>query len=317
MKKGLIPLLLICTVLFFSAPEALAEVSPDLAASAEIEKKPKKKKRAKMLHGNPVHTHIGGGGTLPKGAFATIYNVSLSDKTRGKRGYKGSDVYSQNHMLKIRYGLTNHWEVKVVTNYVNNGSRNPKPSNRPNNIEGIGDEAFGVVYAPFQMHQGDPFAWSIGATLYAPTGIYGANHLPGKGVWGGQLNTAIGSYVTEDIRLSTELAWTTPFERGNQKVRTGDVYQWSVMARYLFDWFDIGIESAYVHSENGDKRTPNGLVNLKNGGTEWHVGPSMNFALDDLNMWFGVGAFFPVMQDKNGPAAVDNVQYHFKLARLW
>lgn len=316
MKKIFFCLMVLCVGFFTISSWGYAEEATTERAATE-EKKQSKRKRAKMLHGNPVHTNIGGGGSLPKGAFATIYNVSVSDKTRGKRGYKGSDVYSQNHMLKIRYGLTNHWEIKTVTPYVNNGSRNPTPSNKPNNIEGLGDQALGIVYSPFQMHQGDPFALSFGATLKFPTGAYGDNHPAGNGAWAGQLNAAIGSFVTENIRLSTEIAWNMSFERGNQKVRRGDTYQWSTMARYLFTWFDIGIESSYVHNENGDKRTPGGIVNLKNGGTEWHVGPSMNFAIDELRTWFGFGAYFPVMQDKNGPAAVDNIQYHFKLARLW
>lgn len=280
---------------------------------------PVKKKRAKLLTGTPVHTAIAGGGTLPKGSLLTTYNSSLADRTNGKKGYKGSDVYSQVHLLKIRYGLTNHWELTSTAPYINNGSRNPKPSNRANNIEGYGDQLFGFTYAPYQFHQGDPLAISLSAGITAPTGTYGNNHVPGNGAWGGRLATGIATFFTDDIRFDTEVVMTTSFENGNQKVRKGNQYQWNTQVRYLFDWFDIGVESVYTHSEDGTGYRPGrgGRVNLHNGGKEWHVGPSTSIAIDPLDMWVGFGVFFPVMQDMNGPSVVDDVQYHFKVAKMW
>ncbi|MDI8978001.1 DUF5405 family protein, partial [Salmonella enterica subsp. enterica serovar Lubbock] len=37
------------------------------------------------------------------------------------------------------------------------------------------------------------------------------------------------------------------------------------------------------------------------GTTEWVVGPSFNIAVDSLKLWFGAGAFFPVMQEAKSP----------------
>ncbi|MDI5349366.1 transporter, partial [Salmonella enterica subsp. enterica serovar Kentucky] len=39
------------------------------------------------------------------------------------------------------------------------------------------------------------------------------------------------------------------------------------------------------------------VINNHSGTTEWVVGPSFNIAVDSLKLWFGAGAFFPVMQE--------------------
>ena len=317
MKRSLASLLLLCALCLGLPSFALAEQDP--AQTAATTEKPKKT-RAKMLTGTPVHTAIAGGGSLPKGKLLTIYNFSLADKSRGTYDYKGSKVYSQTHLVKIRYGLTNHWEVITTGGYVNNGFRNPTPANnRPNNVEGMIDQSIGLTYAPLQMHQGDPVAVSINAALSTPTGQYGKNHLPGGGAWGSRLALGFATFLTDDLRFDTEVIWNTSFNRGNQDVRKGDSYQWNTMARYLFDWFDIGIESVYTHTEDSKGYKPNrrGSVNLHNGGADWYVGPNTSIAIDALDMWVGAGVYFPVRQHVNAPSAVDDIQYHFKVAKMW
>lgn len=317
MKRSLASLLLLCTLCLGLPSFALAEQDPaQLAGTTE---KPKKT-RAKMLTGTPVHTAIAGGGSLPKGKLLTVYNFSLADKGRGTHGYNGSDVYGQTHLLKLRYGLTNHWEINSTGGYINNGFSNPRPSDaRPNNIEGILDQSLGFTYAPLQMHQGDPVAVSFSAAINFPTGLYGDNKLPGGGAWGSRLSTGFATFLTEDIRFDTELVWNTSFNRGNKDVRKGNSYQWNTMARYLFDWFDIGIESVYTHTEDskGYKPGRDGTVNLHNGGADWYIGPNTSIAIDALDMWVGAGVYFPVKQQVNAPSAVDDVQYHFKVAKMW
>lgn len=313
MKHYLACLIMFCMAFIGFSPLAQAIEAAD---QAKVEDQAPKKTRAKMLTGTPVHTGIAGGGSLPKGKLLTIYNFSLADKTNAKNGYKGSDIYSQAHLLKIRYGLTNHWEIITTGAYINNGRRDP--SQNPGHIEGIGDQSLGITYAPLQFHQGDPVALSFNGAISMPTAPYGKNHVPGNGVWGSRLAAGFATFLTDDIRFDIEGCWTTSFERGNQKVRKGDQYQWNTMVRYLFDWFDIGIESVYVHTENGDKITPAGnKINMYNGGKEWHVGPTTSIAIDALDMWVGAGVYFPVMQDMNGATAVDDVQYHFKIGKMW
>lgn len=316
MKRYFASLLIICALCFGYSPLALANDDP--AQSISAPEKPKKK-RAKMLTGTPVHTAVAGGGSLPKGVLLTVYNFSLADKTNAKRGYKGSDIYNQTHLLKLRYGLTNHWEIHSTGGYVNNGFRDPTPSNRANHTEGILDQSLGLTYAPLQLHQGDPIAVSFSGAINFPTGFYGRNHLPGGGAWGGRFCTGFATFFTDDIRFDVEGSVTASFENGNQGARKGTQYQWNTMVRYLFDWFDIGIESVYTHTEDGTGYKPgrDGRVNLHNGGADWYIGPNTSIAIDALDMWVGAGVYFPVMQDVNSAAAVDDVQFHFKVAKMW
>lgn len=297
--------------------ETQSSADAENAAEESPGEKPAKPRssRSKMLFGQPVNVNIAGGGTLPKGKALTILNASFADKTNGERGYSGSDVFSQTWLAKFRYGITNHLELSVTVPYINNERSNPRP--HPKHVEGFSDTAVGLVVAPFNLHQGDPVAWSIYTGLLAPTGTGGKNHLPGVGVWGWRLATGVAAYLTDNIKADTEVVWCGPFDRGNQKVRRGDQFQWNTQVRYLFDNFDIGIESTLVHQESGDRNTLAGNVNTRNGYTEWFVGPSLNVPIDALDMWAGVGVFFPVVQDYKGPAAVEDARFEFKIGRLW
>jgi hypothetical protein len=271
-----------------------------------------------MLFGQPVNVNIAGGGTLPQGKALTILNASFADRTRAKKGFTGPDVFGQVWLLKLRYGITNYIEVNATTPYINN-ERSPKPANGPRHIEGFGDQAVGFTFALLNEHQGDPAALSFQTALLLPTGNYGKNHLPGNGVWGGRVQAGIGKFFMERrVRLETEISYAGPFDRGNQKVKRGGAFEWNAQARYLFDRFDIGLESNMTIRESGSRQLPNGnIVNLRNGSTEWVVGPSVNVGLDALGMWAGIGVFFPVVQDVRGPSKVEDVRYEFKIGKLW
>ncbi len=301
-----------CIAILFCTSYAFAQENPQPLVEGKIEPK---STRAKMLTGTPVNVNIAGGGSLPAGKLLMAYNSTFADKTTAKKGYKGPNVFSQTHLLKLRYGLTNHWEINSTGGYVNNERRSSMVS--PRHIEGMLDQSLGFTYAPLQLHQGDKVAVSFSAAITTPTGQGGDNHLPGGGVWGGRLGTGIATFLTKDIRFDTEAVWIMPFERGNQNVKRGDQYQWNTQFRYLFDRVDIGLESTLIHTESSDRHTNGHNVNMKNGITEWHVGPSMNVALDSLGMWVGVGVFFPVVQDTKGPSVVEDVRYDFKIAKVW
>lgn len=285
------------------------------SAFASAQDAPKKEsKRARSLLASPVNVNTAGAGSLPKGMALTMLNASFSDKTRSKKG-GGTDVFSQSWLFKMRYGVTNHFEVATTVPYVNNERSGEYMG--PRHIEGFTDPVVQVTVAPVQQHQGDPFSLSFTGGLLLPAGTQGANKLPGVGVWGGRAAAAVGAFVTPDIKLDTELVWSGPFERGNQHVKRGSQYQWNVNARYLFDWIDIGLESSWVKQESGDKSTEDGTFGLRNGYTEWFVGPSTNVAIDSLGMWAGVGVFFPVLQDVKGPSTVEDARFEFKIGKVW
>ena len=284
------------------------------APAAAMEAK-EESKRAKSLIGTPINVNMASSGTLPENVGLFMLNTSLSDKTRSKRG-GGGDVFSQVWLGKLRYGITNYWEIGVVAPYINNERRN-YGGNGPKHIEGISDTTLQLTWSAYNQHQKDPLNLSFGAAVLLPTGLRGKNHLSGNGVWGGRLVAAIGKFFTPDFRMDTEVAWTGPFERGNQSVKRGNQYLWNTQARYLFNWMDVGLESSFVIQESGNKNIDSGTVNMRNGYTEWYVGPSMNFAVDALELWVGAGVFFPIIQDVKGPAAVDNARYEFKFGKLW
>ncbi len=288
---------------------------------------PQKSTRAKMLAGGPVNVNLAGGGTLPEGKLLTFINASFADKNRSVRGGKGSDTFSEVWLLKIRYGITNHLEVSSVGGYIN--AERTAPHGAPKNVNGVLDRSLQLTYAFMNEHQGDPVSFSAGAALLFPTAPWGSSHIPGNGIFGGRGTVAIGKFITKDFKMDTEVVWSGPFDRGNQNVRRGDQFQWNTQARYLFDCFDLGVESTLVHQSSGNKQFEAGTIfkgqrltddynlNLRNGYTEWFVGPSANVAIDSLGMWAGAGVFFPVMQQVNGPAKVEDARYEFKLGKMW
>lgn len=292
-----------CCALCLLAPDAFAE--PERSRPG---------KRARSLLGTPVNAALAGAGTIPEGVFLTMLNASFADKTHSKKG-GGPKTFSQVWLFKQRYGVTNRLELGVVVPYINNKRRGL--ANGPEHMEGLGDVTLQMTLAPCNVHQGDPLNLSFGLAALLPTGLYGKNHIPGNGVWGGRFVAAAGWWPTRDAYLSTEAVWSTPFDRGNQKVRRGGEFQWNAFARYLFDNFDIALESNLKHVESGDKRFDSGLRNLKNGYTEWFVGPSTNIAFDSLGMWIGAGVFFPIVQDVKGPAMVENARFDLKLGFVW
>lgn len=305
--------------LLFCGAMLLALSTPGLAAEEAVtaQEKPKvQSTRAKALFGAPVNVNIAGGGSLPKGTALTMINTSLANKQRSERGYAGSDIFSQVWLLKMRYGITNHLEIATTLPYINNDRDTQAVG--PKHIEGFADQVVQFTFAPWNQHQGDSFSAGLTAGVLIPTGTWGKNHVPGVGVWGGRLAAGIGKFVTRNIKLDTELVWSGAFERGNQKVKRGDQFQWNTNMRYLFDYVDFGIESTLVYQDSGDKKLPDGsTMGLRNGYTEWFIGPSMNVAIAPLDMWVGVGMFFPVLQDVKGPAVLEDVRFEFKVGKVW
>lgn len=272
--------------------------------------------RARVIAGTPpVNVNIAGAGSLPQGVFFSALNASFADKDGGERGYAGPKVFSQAWLLKLRYGLTSHLELSAVVPYVNLSRRSPTPS--PKHLEGLGDITVGLNFAPFNLHQRDPFALSFVAAALLPTGPRGHNHLPGNGAWGARASAAFGLFVAQNVKFDTEAVYSMPFERGNQKVERGGAFQWNAQLRHVWDNFDIGLESSYVRQESGEKDLPSGSLDLRNGYSEWFVGPSCNVAIPKIDAWAGLGVFFPVHQSFKGPAASEDYRVEFKFGKLW
>lgn len=289
------------------------------AAPSFAEEAPKESKRARSLLGTPVNVNTAGAGSLPKGMALTMINASFANKNRAEKGGANkADTFQQTWLLKIRYGITDRFEIATTVPWIHqsNSNRSNTPSRKY--VEGFGDAVIQFTVAPLQQHQGDPLSLSFTGGILFPTGQTGPAHLPGNNAWGGRLASGIGGYVTKNIKIDTEVVWSGPFERGNQKVERGDQWQWNSNLRYLWDWIDIGLESSFVVQESGDRRVDGlGVVNTRNGYKEWFIGPSVNVAHDATGMWFGVGVFFPVLQDYKGPAKSEDARFEFKLGKVW
>lgn len=287
-------------------------ISPSFAEEA-----PKANKRARSLLGTPVNVNTAGAGSLPQGMALTMLNASFANKNRAEKGGGGrADTFQQTWLMKIRYGITNRFEIATTVPWIHQTKSNRGPTDTKY-TEGFGDAVIQFTVAPLQQHQGDPLSLSFTGGILFPTGQTGPAHMPGNNAWGGRLASGIGGFVTKDIKIDTEVVWSGPFERGNQKVRRGDQWQWNSNMRYLWDWIDVGFESSFVVQESADRRLNTGLINTRNGYKEWFIGPSVNVAHDATGMWFGVGAFFPVLQDYKGPAKSEDARFEFKLGKVW
>ena len=269
-----------------------------------------------LLAGPPVNVNLSAAGTLPKGMFFSALNVSFADKHHSENGSAGPEVSSRVWLLKLRYGLTDNLEFAAITPYIELERSHPTP--HPKRISGIGDQIVGLSLSTHNIRQRDPFSLHFTAAASLPTGGDQADNPPGNGVWGWRLGAALGLFPTPDIRFDTEFVWTGPFERGNQKVRRGQNYQWNAQLRRLFHNFDIALESSVVRQDSGNRRTPAGTsIDLRNGYTEWFVGPSANLAIDSLGLWMGAGIFFPVSRHFDGPNQSEKYRLDFKIGKVW
>ncbi|GKX55346.1 hypothetical protein SOASR030_14580 [Leminorella grimontii] len=291
---------------FFWAGIAVGAVSFSTALAQE---------RPSPLLGAPVNTAISGAQVLPDGMLLTAVNASFRDKTHQVEGKGNPDVFSQIWLLKVRYGLTDRLEISTVGSYVNNR----RDGMSPEHIEGMGDQSLGFSYALLSQRQGDPFWLTFGAAALLPTGQSGDNHLPGNEAWGGRASIHLTKLFTPQWKGDMDFVMQGPFERGNQNVKRGNEYQWNMQLRYMFvdPQVDVGIESAFSKTESGDRRVGSRTFNNHAGTTEWVIGPSANVAIDPLNMWIGAGAFFPVLQDADGPAKMEEVRWEFKIGKTW
>ena len=293
-------------------------ILPRSVPAAEAEKAPQTQNtRSKMIFGVPVNVNMAGPGSMPEGVLYTAINASFSDKVtpHGNTTRRLSDSFNQAWLLKVRYGITEYLEIWSTTPYTNSRRTNPEPN--PQSIYGINDTVVCFTFGPWHERRGDPFTASASAGVWVPMAAWGADHPAGLGVMGFRGQAAVGKFLTNNIKIETEGVWTTRFGRGNQGVRLGDQFQWNSQIRYLFDYFDIGLESTLVRQLTSDQKKDGRTRDMRSKSTEWFVGPSVNFAIDPLGMWVGVGALFPVMQDYQSPTKAENVRFELKIAKLW
>ncbi|MDR0477504.1 MAG: transporter [Desulfobulbaceae bacterium] len=271
--------------------------------------------RMNPLSGPPVNSAISGGGTVPKGVLLTALNFSYRDKNDivNDAGLGARTSQHELYLLKLRYGLTDRFEILFVPGYINN-HRDSYLNQRADRIAGPTDFAFGGTYVPFSERLGDPFSLGLSLVANIPTGQDGPEYPPGGDVWSYGAKVGISKVWQPRHRIDWDLGLAQPTQTGNQGVRKNTVIATTGSYHYVFNPnFDIGLEFTLENSKAWER---NG-IDMRNGYTEMYVGPTMNFCLPKWNMWLGVGVFVPVVRHYDIATASDSPRIEIKLGKVW
>ncbi|MCL2791179.1 MAG: transporter [Desulfobulbus sp.] len=290
--------------------QVLAADQPEVSTE-----QPEKSEKMSPLSGTPVNSAISGGGIVPKGMLLTALNFSYRDKddivNDAGRGARTSQQAL--YLLKLRYGITDRFEVLFVPGYVSN-HRGAHFNQQADRVAGPTDFVFGGTYTPLSQRLGDPFSLGLNLAVGMPTGQNGPEYLPGGGVWSYSAKVGITKVWHPNHRIDWDLGFTQPTETGNQGVRKDMLTAMTGSYHYVFNPnFDIGLEFTLEKNKDWER---NG-VDMRNGHTEMYVGPTMNFCLPKWNMWLGAGVFVPMVRDYDIPTASDNIRIELKLGKVW
>ncbi|MDR2549027.1 MAG: transporter [Desulfobulbus sp.] len=292
------------------AGQALAADQQDVTTA-----QPEKSEKMSPLSGTPVNSAISGGGIVPKGMLLTALNFSYRDKDDivddAGRGARTSQ--QELYLLKLRYGMTDRFEILFVPGYINN-HRDAYFNQQSDRVDGPTDFIFGGTYTPLSQRLGDPISLGLNLSVGMPTGQDGSKYLPGGDVWSYCAKIGITKVWHPNHRVDWDLGFAQPTETGNQGVRKDTVVTMTGSYHYVFNPnFDIGLEFTVENSKDWER---NG-VSMRNEYTEMYVGPTMNFCLPKWNMWLGAGVFVPVMRDYDIPTASDDIRIELKLGKVW
>ena len=276
---------------------------------------PEKSGRMGPTSGTPVNSAIGGGGIVPKGMAITALNFSYRDKHDivDDAGFGARTSQQELYLLKLRYGLTDRFELLLVPGYVST-HRDAYLNQQADRVQGPTDFAFGGTYAPLLQPLGEPFSLGLHLAVNMPTGQNGRQYPPGGGAWSYSAKAGISKVWQATHRFDGDIGFVQPMETGNQGVRKGRVTFMTGSYHYVFNpIFDAGLEFTL---ENGESWQRDG-VDMRNGQTEMYVGPTINFSLPKWKTWLGIGVFVPVLRDYDIPTASDKTRFEIKLGKLW
>ncbi|NLZ16200.1 MAG: transporter [Desulfobulbaceae bacterium] len=286
-----------------------------LAAAAEGNAPTSTGKKMGGMSGTSVSTPISGGGIVPKGKLLTVFNSSYRNKYNVIDGGESDarTLVNEIYLLKIRYSPLDRLELILVPGYINN-NLNMYNQLGENEVYGWNDFNLGATYMFLSERFGDPVSMAFSLGLNLPTGQSGDSHPPGFGAWGWNTKIGLTKIFQPKHRIDWDLGFAQPFEEGNQDVERGYTVNSNISYHYVInDNFDIGLEAMYSTTDAGER---NGK-DMNNGTSELYAGPAMNFVLPKLNMWMGIGAYFPVYRDADSPTAFEDYRIDFKLGKMW
>ncbi len=264
-----------------------------------------------------------GGETMPQGLFAIMNHFSLAyykpykhsspytalvKTPRGgmKVGPKGADQFV--NVFKIRYALTDRFEVRTATPYIDLNIQN-------NNADdswkgGLGDTTVMLRYGLKKRTDDSPFslALDLGATL--PTGD---SRDRDKNLANNAFSVIMGSgasWVDSNQRVDVDARYAA-YTEGAYGVRPGDFALFHAHYAYaLTRSFDLGLE-AYYRNEQQSCVYGKGQ---QDAFSEAYAGPKMQFRFSEAPyMSVGAAVLFPMYRDYEDMRLSTDTRYEFSI----
>lgn len=264
-----------------------------------------------------------GGETMPKGLFAVMNHFSLAyykpykhsspytmrvKTPRGemKVGPRGADQFV--NVFKIRYAITDRFEVRTATPYID---LNIKNNNADDSWKGgLGDTTMMLRYGLKQRTEDSPFslALDIGATV--PTGD---THDRDKNLATNAFSVIMGggaSWVDSNQRVDVDARYAA-YTEGAYGVRPGDFALFHAHYAYaLTRSFDLGLEASY----RNELQSYVYGKGQQDAFSETYAGPKMQFRFSEAPyVSVGAAVLFPVYRDYESMRLSTDTRYEFSV----
>lgn len=264
-----------------------------------------------------------GGETFPAGLVAIMNHISLARyepykhsspyamrvKTPGgemKVGPKSAEQFV--NVFKIRYGITDRFEIRTATPFIDLNIRNHNAGNSWKG--GLGDTTMMLRYGIKKRTEDSPFSVALDLGVTLPTGEVGDKdkYLAANAfsvIAGGGL-----SWVDKNQRVDLDGRYAV-YTEGAHGIRPGDFALFHAHYAYaLSRYFDLGLEAYYRLEQQS-------YVDGKGQGdafSELYAGPKLQIkALDAPYVMLGAAALFPLHRDYQAMKLSTDTRWEFSV----
>ena len=261
-----------------------------------------------------------GGETFPAGLTAIMNHFSLAHY----KPYKHSSPYTMRapngmkvgpedadqfvNVFKIRYGITDRWEIRTATPYINLDINNHATDGSWKG--GLGDTTLMLRYGLVKRSEDSPFSVALDAGVVLPTGKVGdkdkylATNAFAMILGGGASWIACDQRVDFDARYS----W---YAEGAHDIKPGDFALFHGHYAYALSRnFDVGVEAYYrVEQESEINGTGQG-----DAFSEAYAGPKIQVKVPELcYLMVGAAVLFPVYRHYEAMKLATDTRYEFSV----
>lgn len=210
------------------------------------------------------------------------------------------------HVLKLRYGLSEKWDVRVAIPFSDIDVENAAGESLAT-PHGIGDTGIVFRHQFLNQQKGAPVFLSAGIGGELPTGKTDSDGT-GTGAWSPFAEVGI-TYVWGRQRIDTELNYYLRME-GNDDYEQGDRFDYNLHYAYALNhYFDVGFE---INARWTGKDETDSFKNENSGGNEIFAGPEVHLKWLAKNAFLSFFVPFPVYQDVNGLQLRENWRFQCK-----